>query len=776
VTDICQTEVLESLRGFGNNPRYGKIEQEYTSTLTWIGIPQIARGPGFMEWLQNDESLFWISGKPGAGKSTLMKYIHDHEHTLKIMSSAQLGRVILVSFFFHELGIPSEKTFSGLLHALLAQLLTEIPELIPIIYPRFLKLQKRSRYSSTDESIWSETELQGAFWDILRSQVTKASILCIIDGLDECEQKSLHKMLQFLLKLSVPSTSCHLRFKILCSGRPENALEIAFSRFPILRVQEYTSGDIKKFITESLGAFTRNLHPNDGVINISHDIIRQISSKANGVFIWARLVVAEIILAIEAGDVDELDNKLKQLPSDLEDLYARIVEKLPVSVRHHTFNHLQLLLPHDDLPAGPENLLGMTLGMQPRDEALKSQEITMTKKDKISSCVRINRVLRERCRGFINLPSLNSTWDEELVFKLFCLGEVSIHKTVQDYLFTDNRAERLCSEIDYNQLEDRYEQRGAYYFRLLRVDLHTQRQTIPRRIRNELDISMEALNSNVGIEDANCGAIMDDSRFQVFEAVFRQLLRCLNQNEFSSAIPLAPLWLPIIETYLKRIFSVDQKLENFYDAMMVPNYFVFEETGEDPATSPWSSNLLSLAIYFELYSYAREKLRELEQVQKRGRPLLHYFLDSSFSRPGCIDMIRLLLSKGCQPGCIFNSRTTWEYFLITFNKYLRIWAAWRYDDVILLLLKYGADPNQHINFGNYECLALHIMLSKHSLPYDRLKTVLEEFLRLGAIVTEKDSNGVSALELANTNWPQAVKMLVSHSTRDQTPLDINKAE
>lgn len=78
-------------------------------------------------------SLYWIGGKPGAGKSTLVKFTHGFDSPLKYISEVGKFEAIKISFFFHELGIPSKKTFSGLLHALLSQLLDQLPELIPLV-------------------------------------------------------------------------------------------------------------------------------------------------------------------------------------------------------------------------------------------------------------------------------------------------------------------------------------------------------------------------------------------------------------------------------------------------------------------------------------------------------------------------------------------------------------------------------------------------------------------------------------------------------------------
>ena len=51
-----------------------------------------------------------------------MGYLVESEKTLKLMSKKS-SEVLLVHYFFHDLGEPQEKTFGGLLHAIVHQLL-----------------------------------------------------------------------------------------------------------------------------------------------------------------------------------------------------------------------------------------------------------------------------------------------------------------------------------------------------------------------------------------------------------------------------------------------------------------------------------------------------------------------------------------------------------------------------------------------------------------------------------------------------------------------------
>lgn len=214
-------------------------------------------------------------------------------------------------------------------------------------------------------------------------------------------------------------------------------------------------------MTQRLNEVVRNLHPEDGAVNFSPNLIGELVNgvvwKAEGVFIWASLVVAELIMAIEDGDdATELNRRLEQLPSELQVLYARILSKIPLQSRHQTFNFLQTLVSFKHIPWGHSNLLEMVLAIQPSKEALTSPILSMTETDRIAACIRIKKVLQSHCRGLITLPIRHAHWSREEVLNKFCAGYVSVHKTVEDYLFTNGNLASLCSGISSDLLEDMY--------------------------------------------------------------------------------------------------------------------------------------------------------------------------------------------------------------------------------------------------------------------------------------------------------------------------------
>lgn len=65
--------IMRQLRFDAMESRHDRIITAHSGTLKWVfGTGVNAGPPSFNDWLISDEALYWISGKPGSGKSTLM--------------------------------------------------------------------------------------------------------------------------------------------------------------------------------------------------------------------------------------------------------------------------------------------------------------------------------------------------------------------------------------------------------------------------------------------------------------------------------------------------------------------------------------------------------------------------------------------------------------------------------------------------------------------------------------------------------------------------------
>lgn len=85
----------------------------------------------FGAWLESGQGLYWINGKAGSGKSTLMNYICRHDRKSEYLKEWRPDRLLLTpSYFFWAAGSMLQKSIEGLLRSLIYQMLTECRELV----------------------------------------------------------------------------------------------------------------------------------------------------------------------------------------------------------------------------------------------------------------------------------------------------------------------------------------------------------------------------------------------------------------------------------------------------------------------------------------------------------------------------------------------------------------------------------------------------------------------------------------------------------------------
>jgi predicted ATPase len=70
------------------NDRKESISTAHNKTLHWPLEPPRGEFPwdDLSKWLQFDSGIYWISGKAGSGKSTLMKHIYRQQKTRQLLS------------------------------------------------------------------------------------------------------------------------------------------------------------------------------------------------------------------------------------------------------------------------------------------------------------------------------------------------------------------------------------------------------------------------------------------------------------------------------------------------------------------------------------------------------------------------------------------------------------------------------------------------------------------------------------------------------------------
>ena len=117
-------DILLSLRFEGMQSRKHTIAGTHADTYEWIfSPPRVLRQKvvkaSFTDWLETGNGVFWVTGHPGSGKSTLMKFVDNHPLTVsKLQVWASRYRLVKASHFFWVNGSSLQKSQAGLLRSL----------------------------------------------------------------------------------------------------------------------------------------------------------------------------------------------------------------------------------------------------------------------------------------------------------------------------------------------------------------------------------------------------------------------------------------------------------------------------------------------------------------------------------------------------------------------------------------------------------------------------------------------------------------------------------
>ncbi|KAH0592616.1 hypothetical protein MHUMG1_09606 [Metarhizium humberi] len=168
-TTFKNQQVLEALYFRTLPSRSHQIASAHAETFKWAYSNDPKRRVKFREWLETRKDVFWIHGKPGSGKSTLMKYLYCNDETKTILQShwERQKRLVLAKFFFWNAREPLQKSQAGTLRSLLFYILRQYPELIPAA---------RSAMPSWPWTVFDDEFGGDGFWTLKLEDPTRGDI------------------------------------------------------------------------------------------------------------------------------------------------------------------------------------------------------------------------------------------------------------------------------------------------------------------------------------------------------------------------------------------------------------------------------------------------------------------------------------------------------------------------------------------------------------------------------------------------------------------------
>ncbi|KAL6718673.1 hypothetical protein ACLMJK_002907 [Lecanora helva] len=310
--------------------REEEICDSHEGTCRWIfgsekfdeGDEQDQLGMHFVHWIDHGNDVYWLSGKPGSRKSTLMKYIRGEaperfraeQHPIAWSSGS---RVITAAFFFWSLGTALQKSICGFLRSLLYQIADQEPAAF------FGSLDVRD-YPTSPANLqlhtWTEKRLLEVLQAFLLKKPPQIRVFSCMDGVDEFDGDE-DAMISTIRLLS--ADAC---LKVCVSSRPEQLFRRWFAGSSQLRLQDLNRPDIEKTAIEKLQPILEKHFPPESKATC---LIHKLVDKSEGVFLWLKLIINIMEQAIYNGDsLDELSDCLDVVPNTMNGLYQHLWDRL----------------------------------------------------------------------------------------------------------------------------------------------------------------------------------------------------------------------------------------------------------------------------------------------------------------------------------------------------------------------------------------------------------------------------------------------------------------
>lgn len=293
----------------------------------------------FPEWLKSGNGIFHICGKPGSGKSTLMRYICRHPDTKHLLAEwAGHDELLFAKFFFWRIGGAEQKSIHGLIRGLLHQILCKHPRLSRYLFSKETRERLVRNVQAYSGAQLESNEIFAAFSKLIETTASLSSgedgrgtrICLFIDGLDEFDITKVNQSYRTLVTmLQEWSTNSNGHVKICVSSRIEAPFMGMFDKHKRFTLHKLTKNDIEHVIKENLESNPRfHIHQKKSP-DKCQKLINSIMQSAEGVFLWVMLVLKDLGQNLDQfHSIDDLLRVISEKPRELDDLLEQIMSSI----------------------------------------------------------------------------------------------------------------------------------------------------------------------------------------------------------------------------------------------------------------------------------------------------------------------------------------------------------------------------------------------------------------------------------------------------------------
>lgn len=278
-------------------------------TCEWV-----TKHHNYQEWLADtSQPLLWISGGPGKGKTMLAIYI-----TEVLQPLVNAGDNVLLYYFCSNRD-KNRNTALTILRGILHQWIDLQPHLAKEVKNAFEGVETTKYTISSFAALWK------VFLTLLE-QTISSQVVCVLDGLDECEKESLRRLLDAIGSyLSMSEEGAKPRLKLIILSRPQPAvLESTLDHYPQIQLDVSntdTTHDVERYVSAKVAELASEQ-------DLSKEMVAQVQQSllagSDGTFLWVAFVANEL----QGRSWSNIDEVLSQIPKGLGGIYQRLLRQI----------------------------------------------------------------------------------------------------------------------------------------------------------------------------------------------------------------------------------------------------------------------------------------------------------------------------------------------------------------------------------------------------------------------------------------------------------------